>query len=408
MVARRRLVAFAAAALILVRLATPAAAAPEPAAPEMEQFVDEVSSALGPFAPVVAEAFSAAAGDGEVWAAGVHPELSKPHALKLVQWFAAQLPTLKVLVNDLNRDLDPVRTELNAALMANSDWLRGELTTILPILFNIVCAVANDVLSPSICNLLINVLPGLAQSFWPIIIAFAPTVLALGGDFLPTILNFLIGMLSSASATSAASLAGEVEVAHVKPAAPYVQPLLTWLGQALTDPALSLLPILQAIAPVLGDVLVDAGRVLDWLSSQIGAIIGPIVELVCIIAVDVGIVNLGCVLKSLIKSMATNVIQGVIGTVRDWLNALPSRLGSPTAPSSTTTTTRSCFIFCIGSASAASVDSASGSGSGSGSAVGGELPETGTSIPLGILGIAISAIAGALWLFRRRVAAVGA
>lgn len=408
MVVRRHLVAFMAAAVILVRLATPAAASPEPAAPEMEQFVDEVSSALGPFAPVLAEAFSAAAGDGEVWAAHVHPAQSKPYALELVQWFQGQLPTVKVLFNDLNRDLDPVRAELNAALAANSEWLRGELTTILPIVFNIVCTVGDDVLSPFICDLLINVLPGLATSFWPIIMAFAPTILGLGGDFLPAILNFLIGILSSAPATAAVSNVGraasDVEAAHLHTdiLGPHITALLRWIGEALTDPALSLLPILQAIAPVLGDVLIDVGRILDWLSSQIGTIMDPIIELVCIVADDIGIVNLGCALKSLITSMATNVIEGVIGTIRDWVNQLPSRLGTTTTTTSsiTTTTTTRCFIFCSASVSAASADSGSGGG--------GELPMTGAVLPLGLLGMAISAMAGALWVFRRRVSAAGA
>lgn len=417
MVVRRRLIAFAAAILILVRLAAPAGASAEPTAStgaEMEQFVDELSSGLGPFAPVLADAFSAAVGDGEVWAAHVHPEQSKPYANELLQWFEGQLPTLKVLVNNINRDLDPVRDELNAALAPNADWLQGELTTILPILFNIVCTVGDDVLSPFICDTLINVLPGLAATFWPVVMAFLPFILGLGGDFLPVILDFLGGMLSSASGAEAVSNIGrastDVEAAHLHSEilTPYVGELLAWLGEALADPALSLIPILEAIAPVLGDVIVDGGALLAWAGSQVNTIMDPLIELVCIVADDIGIVNLGCMLSGLISGMAGNVIGGVLDTIGDWLNNLPSYL--PPDPSATTTTTSTCWFFCSGSASAASVDlaSASGSGSGPSASAGGELPLTGTSVPLGILGLAISAMAGALWVFRRRVADAGA
>lgn len=313
MTVRRHWIVLIAAAALLIRFTVPASAgeAPVPASPH----------------PAMATAA------GEVEAAHVHPPESKPEVVILLEWLLEQLPTAAPLFDKLQKDFNPIPREHYGPLL---DWARGQSTVVLPIIFKIVCAVGEGqpleehALPLWVCNFLIDTLPGLVDTFWDLIVLFAPVVFELIGQFLPVILSFLINWLSGPR-SAAVSSASEVIAAHVHSdeTLPLIGQLLAWLTGQLTTLVPILLPILGDQSSALGKLIVDALAITAWLSGQLPTITPPIARLGCIIADDIIPPLLCSPLFSPFTPVVSGFIQNLITIVETWIRNLPNWVPGP-------------------------------------------------------------------------------
>lgn len=376
----RRSIVLVAAVMLLMRFAVPVGAAesshaasptssasatvtaPSSAATsgDLAEFKAEMASALGPIMPMLQQLKSSGeasvTAQSEVQAQHVHPVESKPQVLILLKWLAVQWPNVAPMFSKLFQDTNSVPQEQRQPIL---DWARGQSPVVLPIVFKIVCAVGaglpveEHVIPQWVCNLLINTVPGLVQSFWPVIVGFAPTVLGLIGKFMPTILQFLINRLSAASAVSV-SAASDVTAAHVHPdvTLPLVGELVRWVVSQLPVLKLLLLPALDQVSAL--DLFVaDLLSITGWLAGQIATITPPIARLACIIGDDI-IPALLCSVITLFLPLVSGFIQNLIGIVNAWIKNLP-RWKATT--STTTTTVTSTTTTAVGGVTTTSVGS---------------------------------------------------
>ena len=325
---RRLLVALLTAVVVLSSSVAPASA--EPKNQKVVLADESGAAASNSTSPQVA-----ASEDG-VQAAHVHPPESKPEVLKLLVWLKSQLPTLEPMLNKVLHDFDPVSAAMWEKMDPFLQWFRGELTTVLPMLFNMLCIVGDDAIPSWACNFLINTIPGLLEAFWPIVVAVLPFVLGLIGKFFEPILDLLIILVDgdpSAVSTGIIGASSEVTAAHLHPEllSPYVQEFLRWLADKLPTIIDLLLPVLYEARSVIAQAVADSAPIFVWLVAQLPIIVPPSAKLTCIVADDIPGLPLLCLGFDLIRPVVEDVFRTIIDAVQFWVNQLPFHAGTTTA-----------------------------------------------------------------------------